>query len=319
MGRISFGRASVCALVLAVFCAGPVNAQSAQSYTPPSSVPDMSQVSRPTISAGDVLDVEVFDAPEMSLQAARVSTSGKVNLPVLGTVEVAGLSPAAAAVQIEDELKKSGLMVEPHVTVLVVEYAMLGATILGEIHAPGVYPTAADRRLLDMIALAGGLSSSAGKVVTIAHRSDPSHPRAVVLVPNAQELGAQQNPVIEPGDTVVVGRAGIIYVLGAVNRPGGFLIDNNEHVSLMQALSLAGGWDKMASLSKAQLIRTVPQGREEMKVDLKHVLKGEQADVKVENGDILYLPISFGKTVGYRGIDAVIAAAQTSVVYIGNN
>ncbi len=137
-----------------------------------------------------------------------------------------------------------GIMLEPHVTVSIVEYATQGATVLGAVATPGVYPTFGNRRLLDMIAMAGGPLSSAGKIVTIAHRSDPQHPETVALVANAQALGSQQNPVIFPGDTIVVGKAGIIYVLGDVTKPGGYLIDNNEHVSLMQALTLAGGWQK---------------------------------------------------------------------------
>jgi polysaccharide export outer membrane protein len=299
---------------LACLIAGPAARAQATAPLPQ----DISQSARPTISPGDILDVEVFDSPELSLSPARVSTSGQVNLPVLGPVEVAGQSASDAARHIESELRGRSIMLEPHVTVSVLEYAMHGATVLGEIKSPGVYPTAGDRRLLDMIALAGGLAPSAGKLVTIAHRDDPTHPAAITLVSRAQQLGAQQNPVILPGDTVVVGRAGIIYILGAVNKPGGFLIDNNEHISLMESLSLAGGWDKSAMLSGVHLIRKVPEGREDLTIDIKHVLAGKQADVTVENGDILFVPLSIGKTLAYKGVDAAIVAAQTAVVYSGN-
>jgi polysaccharide export outer membrane protein len=83
----------------------------------------------------------------------------------------------------------------------------------------------------------------------------------------------------------------------------------------MQALTLAGGWNKEAALSKAVLIRKIPQGHKELDLDLKRILKGKQADVMVEDGDILYVPTSLGKTLAYRGMEAVIAAAQTAVVY----
>jgi polysaccharide export outer membrane protein len=271
------------------------------------------------ISTGDVLSVQVFDTPELSADSARVSQAGQVNLPVLGLIRVSGLNPVQAAVRIESQLRSRGLMIDPHVTVSVTEYASQVATVLGEVKAPGVYPVFGSRRLLDVIALAGGLSPSAGKVVTIAHRDDPGHPVKIRLVKNAQSLGAQQNPVILPDDTIEVGKAGIVYILGAVNKPGGFLIDNNEHISLLEALVLAGGWDKTAALSKAVLIRKVPQGHEQLTLDLKHVLKGHQADVRVENGDILYVPTSLGKTLAYRGLEAVIAAAQSAVVYSSAN
>jgi polysaccharide biosynthesis/export protein len=271
------------------------------------------------ISPGDVLSVEVFDTPELSTESARVSESGQIDLPVLGLVKVAGLNPIQAAVRIESELRSHGLMLEPHVTVSVLAYASQVATVLGEVKTAGVYPVFGGRRLLDVIALAGGLSPSAGKIVTIAHRDDPHHPIIVRLVQNARSLGAQQNPIIQPDDTIEIGKAGIIYILGAVGRAGGFLIDNNERVSLLQAITLAGGWSKTAALSKALLIRKVPQGHEQLKLDLKHVLKGSQADIRIQNGDILYIPDSLGKTLAYRGMEAVIAAAQTAVVYSSSN
>lgn len=270
---------------------------------------------RIVIGPGDVLNIQVFDTPELSIEAARVSQGGQVTMPVLGIVDVAGLNAIEAAQRIEAELRKRGIMVDPHVTVSVVEYSTQGATLLGEVRGPGVYPTFGGRRLLDLIALAGGLAPSAGKIVTIAHRSDPQHPETIILVPNAQSLGAQSNPIILPGDTIVVGRAGIVYVLGAVNRPGGYLIDNNEHISLIQALTLAGGWDKAAALSKSRLIRKVPEGHKELILDLKRVLNGKQSDISVLDGDIVYVPMSIGKTIGYEGMQAAVSAAQTAVIY----
>lgn len=267
------------------------------------------------IGPGAVLDVEVFDTPELSLATAHVANDGTVTLPVLGAVTVEGLTVNQAAQKIESALRERGIMLQPHVTVTILENATQSATLLGEVRTPGVYSTVGGRRLLDLLALAGGLTPGAGKIVTIAHRDDPTHPLTIRLVPSAEDLGSQRNPVIEPGDTVMVGRAGVIYILGDVRKPGGFLIDNGEHISLLQALTLAGGWNKEAALSKAKLIRKEPQGHEEMKLDLKHVLQGEQADIRVENGDILYVPSSLGKTLAYRGMEAVIAAAQTAVVY----
>lgn len=307
--------ASAVALLCACFFASfPMLAQE-NVATPRQTVNEANAV----IGPGDVLDVEVFDTPELSLASAHVSNDGTITLPVLGVVNVGGLNLNQAARKIESALRARGIMLQPHVTVAILENATQGATLLGEVKAPGVYSTIGGRRLLDLIAMAGGLSSGAGKVVSIAHRDDPTHPLTIHLVPNAEDLGSQRNPVIEPGDTVMVGRSGVVYILGAVNKPGGFLIDNNEHISLMQAITLAGGWDKAAALSKARLIRKVPGGHEEVMLDLKHVLYGRQADVKVEDGDILYLPMSLGKTLAYRGMEAIIAAAQTAVVYSSSN
>lgn len=298
--------------------------QTANSASVPQSAPapqpdQYGEAPKILIGPGDVLNVQVFDTPELSADAARVSQTGQVTLPVLGMIQIIGLNAEQAARRIESELRSRGIMVDPHVTVSIVEYATQGATMLGEIRSPGVYPTFGGRRLLDMIALAGGVSPSAGKIVMIAHRADPEHPDKIVIVKDAEAIGSQENPIILPGDTVVVGRAGVIYLLGAVNRPGGYLIDNNEPISLMQALTLAAGWDKTAALSKARLIRKVPEGHKELMLDLKRVLKGEQADVSLRDGDIVYLPISVGKNLAYRGMEAAIAAAQTAVIYSGVN
>jgi polysaccharide biosynthesis/export protein len=296
--------------------ASPALADSAQSGASQAAMPDQEATRPPTISVGpgDQLDVEVFDTPELS-GSSRVSQTGEINLAVIGNIQVAGLTPHQAARKIESVLKARGILIDPHVTVAIAEYASQGATITGEVHAPGLYPTLGSRRLLDMIALAGGVSLTSGRVATIVHRDDPQHPHDVILVPNNNSLGAQENPVIFPGDTVVIGKAGIIYILGDVGKAGGYLVDNNEHLSLLQALSLAGGWTRTSALSKVILIRKVPQGREEIKLDLSHVVHGQQADIKVNNTDILFVPSSLGKIFAYQGMGAVLTAAEQAVIY----
>jgi polysaccharide biosynthesis/export protein len=292
------------------------NSQVQGSAVPAQTAPTQSAGQAPqiTIGPGDQLDIEVFDTPELS-GPVRVSQTGEINLTVLGNIPIAGLTPNQAARKIESELKTRGMLVDPHVTVSIGEYATQGATMMGEVHAPGLYPTLGSRRLLEMIALAGGPTTTAGKVATIVHRNDPQHPQNIVLVSNNDALGAQQNPIILPGDTVVIGKASVIYVLGDVGKAGGYLVDNNEPLSLIQALSLAGGWTRTSAQSKVILIRRVPEGREEIKLDLSHMVHGEQADIKVRNGDIVFIPSSIAKIFAYQGIGAIIAAAEQAVIY----
>jgi polysaccharide biosynthesis/export protein len=296
--------------------APPAQAQTESNAQPQDTAQTGSTMRPPTITIGpgDQIDVEVFDTPELS-GTARVGQTGEVNLPVLGNIQIAGITANQAARKIEAALKSRHILIDPHVTVAISEYASQGATVTGEVHAPGVYPTLGSRRLLDMIALAGGVSLSAGRVATIVHRDDPQHPVNIVLVPNNNLLNEQQNPVIIPGDTVVIGKAGIIYVLGDVGKAGGYLIDNNEHLSLLQALSLAGGWTRTSAQSKVILIRKVPEGREEIKLDLSHMVHGQLADIAVSNGDILFVPSSVGKLIAYQGITAAITGAEQAVVY----
>lgn len=282
--------------------------------TPPQ---DQAPGSAPNIAigAGDLLNIIVFDTPELTT-SARVSQDGEVNLPVLGMMRLAGLNSIEAARKIEDELRSRHLIIDPHVTVAIAEYASQGATVIGEVRSPGVYPTLGSRKLLDMLSVAGGLQTTAGKTVTVIHLDDPQHPATIPLQSGPATMYAQLNPVILPGDTLVVAKAGVIYVIGDVLKPGGFLIDNNTPISVMQSLSLAGGWDKTAALSKTKLIRKTAEGREEVDLDLKHVAYGSQADVSVKDGDILFVPSSISKTLTYRGLEAAITITSGLLIYL---
>lgn len=305
-------------LLFVCFCAAltswgqtdPVQSDPAKTQ----STPDADKAPNIAIGAGDQLDIEVFDTPELS-GSMRVSQTGEINLTVLGNIQVAGLTPNQAARKIESELKSRGLLIDPHVTVAIAEYASQGATVTGEVHNPGLYPTLGSRRLLDMIALAGGVTPTAGRTATVLHRDDPHNPRNIVLVPHNNALSAQENPVISPGDTVVIDKASIVYILGDVGKAGGYLVDNNDRLSLIQALTLAGGWTRTSAQSKVILIRQVPEGREEIKLDLRHVVHGEQADIKMSNGDIVFVPSSLGKIFAYQGISAVVNGAEQALVY----
>lgn len=267
------------------------------------------------IGPGDMLNVVVFETPELSA-TVRVNQDGDANLPVLGPVHVAGLNSQEASTALEDAFRTRGLLLNPHITVSETEFASQGATVLGEVRSPGVYPTLGSRRLLDMISLAGGVSTTAGRLVSVIHRGDAQHPVQIALQPTPASLHAQQNPVVLPGDTVVVAKAGVIYIIGDVLRPGGILVDNNERLSVIEALSLAGGMNKTAALSQTKLVRKLPAGREEVDLDLKHILYGKQADVLVSDGDILFVPSSVGKTFLYRGVEAAFGLATSYALFV---
>ncbi len=267
------------------------------------------------IGPGDMLNVIVFETPELSA-SVRVNQDGDANLPVLGPVHLAGLNSQEASTALENAFRTRGLLLDPHVTVSETEFASQGATVLGEVRSPGVYPTLGSRRLLDMISLAGGVSNTAGRLASVIHRGDAQHPVQIALQPTPASLHAQQNPVVLPGDTVVVAKAGVIYIIGDVLRPGGILVDNNERLSVIEALSLAGGMNKTAALSQTKLVRKLPAGREEIDLNLKHILYGKQADILVSDGDILFVPSSVGKTFLYRGIEAAFGLATSYALFV---
>lgn len=282
---------------------------------PPAAAPLSDEAPSILIGPGDLLNVVVFETPELST-SVRVNQDGDAGLPVLGAVHVAGLNSQQASAAFEDAYRSRGLLLNPHVTVSETEFASQGASVLGEVRSPGVYPTLGSRHLLDMLSLAGGVSSTAGRLVSIVHRNDDGHPVQVALQPTPASLHAQKNPIILPGDTVVVAKAGVIYIIGDVLRPGGILVDNNERLSIIEALSLAGGMNKTAALSQTKLVRKLPAGREQVDLDLKHILLGKQADILVSDGDILYVPSSIGKTFLYRGLEALFSIAASEAIIL---
>ena len=265
------------------------------------------------ISAGDLLDLNVFDTPELSTKL-RVDEHGNVSLPLAGVLTVSGMTAEQAGLAIEAQLRKTDILKEPHVSVTVLEYATQGITVVGEVKNPGVYPLLGSHGLLDLISAAGGVTPNAGKAVTITHRADPDHP-VVVKVESKPGSTAALNVDISPGDTIMVSHAGIVYVVGDVGKPGGFLIENNDRLTVLQAVALAQGTNKTAALNKAKLIRKTETGREEMSVPLKKILSNDAADEALADGDILFVPTSQAKNAAYRGMEAALQMATGVVVY----
>jgi polysaccharide export outer membrane protein len=268
------------------------------------------------ISFGDLIEVIVFDSPELS-GSLRVNQAGEVVLILGGAVQVKGLTAAEAGTAIAARLKQAQILLDPHVNVMIVEYQSQGVTVTGEVRSPGVYPILTNRTVMDMIALAGGLNENAGKVASVFHRGDPYHVRQVALEVSVQtqQSVAETGLELEPGDTISVSRSGVIYVVGDVGRPGGFLVEHNDRLSVLQALSLAQGANQTASLGKSELIRKTDSGRLLYMLDLKKILTGSASDLLLADGDILYVPVSYKKVYTLRGIEALIGVGTQTAIY----
>src|ERR1039458_4582413 len=130
------------------------------------------------VSAGDLLDLNVFDTPELSGKL-RVDEHGAVTLPLGGVLPVSGLTAEQIGLAIETRFRETNILKEPHVSVTVLEFSTQGVTVLGEVKNPGVYPLLGSHELLDLISAAGGVTPNAGKAVTVTHRADPDHPVTV--------------------------------------------------------------------------------------------------------------------------------------------
>jgi polysaccharide export outer membrane protein len=256
------------------------------------------------LGAGDLVEVNVYGVPELATKT-RINNSGDVYLPLVDYVHIADLNLEEAQALIEKRLADGGFVRNPHVTVFVNESASQGATILGEVTHPGVYPVLGERRLYDVISAAGGFTDKAGRVVTITRRTKPDAPQTVHLPSNLAEQ-TDANVGIAPGDTIVVGRAGIVYVVGDVNRPSGFMIEDNN-LTVLKALALAGGANRTASLNGAKLLRQTSNGVQEIPVQLKKILRAKAPDAPLQRGDILFVPGSAAKAFAYRGAEAAIS------------
>ncbi len=263
------------------------------------------------IGIGDLLQITMFGTQDFNSDF-RVSSAGDISLPPLGMVHVAGLSTSEAERLIEDQLREGGFYREPRVSVFEKEYATQGVSILGEVKNPGVYALLADRHLLDLLSQAGGLTPNASRTISVTHagQSTPS----VVTLSQDPELAATSNPAILPGDTVVVATAGVVYVIGDVNKPGGFVMNDNQ-LTVLQALALAGGNSPMAALDRAQIVRQVKGAREIVPISLKKVVTGRDKDVRLQAGDILFIPSSAGKNAVSRSMQAILQAAVGVAIY----
>ncbi len=263
------------------------------------------------IGPGDLVSIHVFREEDLNTKL-RVKDSGTIALPLIGSVRVAGLPAADAASLIADRYRADGFLNHPQISVLVEESATQKVDVLGEVARPGSVMLSSPRNLLDVLAEAGGLLKSADRHVTVRR---PSGAPITVLVPNdaSAELPSA-GLLVSPGDTVLVPRAGIVYVLGDVGRPGGYLMQDDSALSLLQALSLAAGVTKTASESGARLIRKTNGVATELPLPLKAIQRGKLPDPQLRNDDVVYIPFSLGKNLAL-GASSIAASASSALIY----
>jgi polysaccharide biosynthesis/export protein len=261
------------------------------------------------LGIGDLIDVTVYGVPDLSTKA-RVSGSGDVYLPLIDYVHVADLTTDEAQELIQKRLEAGGFVRSPHVSIYVNEASSQSITLLGEVARPGSYAVIGERRLFDVISAAGGLTEKAGRYVTIEHRGGQKV--ELQLSSNLAE-DTQNNVEILPGDTIIVSKAGIVYVVGDVNHPSGFMIEDNN-LSVLKALALAGGSTRTSALSRTRILRQTPNGVQEIPINLKKVLYAKAPDLPLVKGDILFIPGSAGKAAAYRTADAAMSLSTSLAI-----
>jgi polysaccharide biosynthesis/export protein len=243
-----------------------------------------------------------------------VSSDGTIYLNFIGAVAVAGQTTEQAQGIIAKKLIAGGFFRDPQVSVFAKEYATQGVSVLGEVQKPGVYPLLGARTLFDVLSLAGGTSAKAGKLVSITHRDTPQTPTTVALSNDASE-SVHSNIDVFPGDTIVVSRAGLVYIVGDVKKPGGVPIDNGS-MTVLQAMAMAEGQNPTAAMNKSKLIRRLPGGEpQEMPLALGDMLSSKIPDVHLQADDIIFVPNSKAKSATKRTMEAIIQAATGVAIY----
>jgi polysaccharide biosynthesis/export protein len=316
------------------------------------------------IGPGDLVQVEVFDVPELSREL-RVSQSGAIGIPLVPTrLHVAGLTETQAEDKITEVLEANGLVSHPRVSVYAKERKSKPITIVGAVAHPMVFQMDGPATLLEVLAQAGGIASDAGDTVLVTRpayasgttfqpesstesaqppeigpeaplsafdstgtsqaavppaATAPHAPNAITV--NLNELvengDATNNIPLQPGDIVTVPHAGIVYVLGAVSRPGGFVLANDRgQMSALKILALAGGLNRTAKSDRAVIIRKDNQGKQhEVPLDLKKVTALQSEDVLLQPSDILFVPNSGTKQAILRTAELAIALGSAVALY----
>jgi polysaccharide export outer membrane protein len=294
-------------------------------------------VSEYHIGSDDLLDITVFEAPEMNREV-RVSASGEISLPLLGGVRATGLTPRELEFVLQELLRRS-YMKDPHVGVFVKEMQSHPVSVFGAVQKPGVYQVAGTKSLIEILSLAEGLASDAGDTVIVmrggafqsapvegeeaAAEATPAEPHAQVSqaaeirLKDLLESGdPRYNVAVNPGDIVKVTRAGVVYVVGDVKKPGGFVLQTNENISVLKALALAEGVNSTAAKSRSAIIRTKDNGeREEIPMDVGKILSGENPDPTLQPNDIVFVPSSTAKKAALRTVEAVVRVASGMIIW----
>jgi polysaccharide biosynthesis/export protein len=265
------------------------------------------------VGAGDLLEVSLYGMPDFKTDV-RVNSSGEVSLPMLGIVAVGGLSVEQADMLIERKLKEKNLFNDPHITVFEKEYATQGISVAGEVQKPGIYPLMGSRNLYDAISAAGGTTAKAGRYALITRRNDPQHSVRVPLLTGAPESMAD-NVIVEPGDTIVVSKAGLVYVVGEVHQPGGFVMENGNGTTVLQAIALAQGTNPNAAMDSARLIRNTPEGPKDVPLSLKKILAAKAPDLQLQPEDVVFVPGSAWKSAAKRGAEAILQMATGMAIW----
>ena len=268
------------------------------------------------IGPGDLLHVTVMREPELE-QRVRVLDSGDIALPLIGNVHLTGLNPTEASAAIEAKFVDENYLKHPSVAVFVEEFATDPVSVLGQVTKPGTYAISTPRTLLDLLAMSGGLTDIADRHIMIERAPGVKQREEEVFLSNRADDALMANVMIDPGDTILVPKAGIVYVLGDVGRPGGYTMQNESRMTVLQAIAMAAGVNRTANEKQARVIHNVNGQYDEEDLPLREIEKGEAPDELLHANDVIYIPFSFAKNV-VLGTSSIMASTTSALIYAGH-
>ena len=268
------------------------------------------------IGPGDLLHITVLREAELE-QRVRVRDSGDVTLPLIGDAHVAGLDPAAAAAAMAAQYLAGNYLKHPDVTVFVEESATQPVSVLGQVMKPGTYAIATPRTLVDLLAMAGGLTQIADRHIMIERAPGAKQREEEVFFSNRADDALVANVMIDPGDSILVPKAGIVYVMGDVGRPGGYAMQNDSRMTVLEAIAMAAGVNRTANEKQARVIHNVNGQFNAEDLPLREIEKGEAPDELLQANDVIYIPFSFAKNV-MMGTSSIMASTTSALIYAGH-
>ena len=264
------------------------------------------------LSQGDLLAVHLYGAPDYA-PPVRVDLDGKIHLPLVGDLTVVGLTIHQAENLITQKLIAAGMYRDPQVTIQLTDSPNQFVTVSGEMH--GVIPVMGEKRLLDILSAAGGLPSTASHMITI-NRRGMAKPIIVDLDSDPAQSASTNIPVFA-GDTVIVSKVGVVYLLGAFRNQGPVPLKQNSPFTLMQLTSVGGGPGFEGKYDDLQIIRTIGMERQVVHVDIKKVLNGTAPDPPLQADDIVFLPTSEMKAaIKSGGISTLMGIASILILAV---
>src|ERR1700722_18242580 len=289
---------------------GCVYAQQTERAISPGSNLEYTYSNLPTQPVGpdDLLAVSVYDSPELT-RTVRVDAGGNIRLPMLkDPIQVQGMVPSPLESAVAKALIKGKGLVDPVVTVTIVEYQTRPVNVVGAVKNPLVFQATRPIPLLDAIARAGGIREDAGSEIVVSRQvMQEGKPTRITQTIPVRKLIDNADPslnvMLHGGEEVLVPEAHKIYVVGNVKKPGAYPVRNDEETTILQLLALSEGLGTY-SAKEAYVYRRVPGGaKTEVPGELDKIMKRKSPDVPLQANDILYVPDNKGQRLTAQTID----------------